>query len=197
MKLSLFGSWKKTASREQSLEAEVRKLYELYKSPFISFAQRNYGIDNETAEDIYQDSFLIMYHNVRSGEYEERFAKHNVSLKTYLFEIGKHRIYNHLSRERKEISMVQNLISEWSVLQYDSKEWNKAQQVVSLLIKEADTDCNKVLFLYYWKHYSMAEIARTMRYKTEQVAKNKKSSCLRRFSFELKKRLEAAGINWR
>lgn len=92
------------------------------------------------------------------------------------------------------MSMLQTLASEWNAQQYPVEEWNEAQNIVSKLLEEADTDCNKVLTLYYREHRKMEDIAQYMNYKTEQVAKNKKSSCLRRLSFELKKRLESAGI---
>lgn len=169
---------------------EIENLYELYKPPFILFAISNYPISKDTAIDIYQESFTAMYQNIRSGKYTER----NVSLKTYLFEIGKHHIFKYISKEQKENDILQMLASEWNVRQFPPEEWNEAQKIVSELLEEADTDCNKVLILYYWERRKMEEIARYMNYKTEQVAKNKKSSCLRRLSFELKRRLESVGI---
>ena len=159
-------------NRSREMGKEIENLYELYKPPFILFAISNYPISKDTAIDIYQESFTAMYQNIRSGKYTER----NVSLKTYLFEI------------------LQMLASEWNVRQFPPEEWNEAQKIVSELLEEADTDCNKVLILYYWERRKMEEIARYMNYKTEQVAKNKKSSCLRRLSFELKRRLESVGI---
>ncbi|WP_195628632.1 RNA polymerase sigma factor [Bacteroides finegoldii] len=177
-------------NRSREMGKEIENLYELYKQPFILFAINNYPISKDTAIDIYQESFTAMYQNIRSGKYTER----NVSLKTYLFEIGKHHIFKYINKEQKENDILQMLASEWNVRQFPPEEWNEAQKIVSELLEEADTDCNKVLILYYWERRKMEEIARYMNYKTEQVAKNKKSSCLRRLSFELKRRLESVGI---
>ncbi|WP_195476333.1 MULTISPECIES: sigma-70 family RNA polymerase sigma factor [Bacteroides] len=177
-------------NRSREMGKEIENLYELYKPPFILFAISNYPISKDTAIDIYQESFTAMYQNIRSGKYTER----NVSLKTYLFEIGKHHIFKYINKEQKENDILQMLASEWNVRQFPPEEWNEAQKIVSELLEEADTDCNKVLILYYWERRKMEEIARYMNYKTEQVAKNKKSSCLRRLSFELKRRLESVGI---
>lgn len=177
-------------NRSREVGKEIENLYELYKQPFILFATKNYPISSDTAADIYQESFTAMYQNIKSGKYTER----NISLKTYLFEIGKHHIFKCLNREQQEIDTLQTLASEWSARQFPVEEWNEAQNIVSKLLEEADADCNKVLILYYWEHRKMEEIAQYMNYKTEQVAKNKKSSCLRRLSFELKRRLEAVGI---
>lgn len=171
---------------------EINRLYELYKTPFVLFALKYYRIGEETAKDIYQESFTALCQNVREGKYKES----KVSLKTYLFEIGKHRICNYLNRNQIEYTDIQSLSSEWMEQHYDTGEWTEAQEIVSQLIHEADGTCNKVLKMYYWERLKMEEIARIMDYKTEQIARNKKSSCLRRMKFELKKRLRAAGIQW-
>ena len=172
---------------------EISRLYELYKSPFISFALKYDPVKEETAEDIYQESFTIMFRNVRDGKYRDRQA----SLKTYLFEIGKHRICTHLAKNKLEFVPIQTLSSEWAEENYNTEEWTEAQNIVNQMIEEADDTCNRILKLFYWERLKMEEIARQLNYKSEQVAKNKKSSCLRRFTFELKKRLELVGIKWK
>ena len=172
---------------------EINSLYNLYKYPFLSFALKYYPIEEETAEDIYQESFMIMYQNVREGKFKDRQA----SLKTYLFEIGKHKICNYLAKNKLEFIPLQTLSSEWAEQNYDTEEWMEAQTIVNQLIDEADDICNRILRLYYWERLKMTDIACQLNYKSEQVAKNKKNSCLRRFTFELKRRLEQAGINWK
>lgn len=172
---------------------EINSLYNLYKYPFLSFALKYYPIEEETAEDIYQESFMIMYQNVREGKFKDRQA----SLKTYLFEIGKHKICNYLAKNKLEFIPLQTLSSEWAEQNYDTEEWVEAQTIVNQLIDEADDICNQILRLYYWERLKMTDIARQLNYKSEQVAKNKKNSCLRRFTLELKRRLEQAGINWK
>lgn len=172
---------------------EISQLYDLYKFSFISFALKYYPIEEETAEDIYQESFMIMYQNIREGKFRDRQA----SLKTYLFEIGKHRICNYLNKNKLEFIPLQTLSSEWVDQNYDMEEWTEAQKIVNMMINEADDICNQILRLYYWERLRMEEIARRLNYKSEQVAKNKKNSCLRRFTFELKRRLEKAEIRWK
>ena len=43
----------------------------------------------------------------------------------------------------------------------------------------------------------MSDIAELMGYQSADVSKNKKNSCGRRFSFELKRRLESRGIYYK
>lgn len=93
-------------SGKSGREREVDRLYELYKAPFVSFLRKQYGIDEETALDLYQDSFSTLCQNVQNGNYTEG----HTSLKTYLFEIGKRKACNWLRRNRMEKE--QSLFSE-------------------------------------------------------------------------------------
>ena len=172
-------------------QQEVTRLYELYKPPFVSFLRKYYGIDNETAYDLYQESFTDMCQNVRNGKYTEGQS----SLKTYLFEIGKRKACNWMRGNRMEPEEKQNLFSEWIAANETSREWTEAQEVAAQLVQETEETCRRVLALFYWERLPMAEIALRMNYKDADVAKNKKSSCLRRLTFELQKRLETNDIH--
>lgn len=173
---------------------QINQLYDLYKDAFIPFALKNYPVDKDTACDIYQESFLAMCENIRDGQYEES----NVSLKTYLFQIGRHKIYHHLRDSLKEDEVRDyTLFSDWIEDIYAAEEWAEAQEIAYKLIHEAADRCGKILTLYYWEKKKMKEIAREMNFKNEQVAKNKKNTCMKKFTSELKKRLKAADIHWR
>lgn len=175
-------------------EKEIARLYELYKTPFIRFLLKNYTLDELTAEDIYQESFNALCQNIREGRYQEK----NASLRTYLFKIGKNKACDRLRKNRlQEPEDMQNLLSEWIEENDDEKEWHQAQDIARLLVQEADDGCREVLTLYYWDRLRMSEIALRMNYQSEQVAKNKKSSCLRRLTYELIRRLEATDIFWK
>lgn len=175
-------------------EKEIARLYGLYKTPFIQFLLKYYTLDEQTAEDVYQESFTALCQNIREG----RFKEENASLKTYLFKIGKNKACDLLRKNRMlEPEDMQNLLSEWIEESNSEQEWHQAQDIARLLVQEADEGCREVLILYYWYRLKMTEIASRMKYQSEQVAKNKKSSCLRRLTYELRKRLEATDIFWK
>lgn len=175
-------------------EKEIERLYEAYKRPFISFILSNFGLDREEACDLYQESFADMCSNVRSGQYTEGAA----TLKTYLFEIGKRKACNHLRAANRMPTDEQVLLSEWlSAQESAAPDWVQAQQIATRLVQETEDICRRVLTYFYWERLPMTEIAARMNYKDADVAKNKKSSCLRRFSHELQRRLEAADIHWK
>lgn len=61
----------------------------------------------------------------------------------------------------------------------DSAEWEVKQNIARQVVKEMGDPCKTVLNLYYWQRKSMREIAILMNYQNEQVAKNRKSKCMK------------------
>lgn len=182
------------SGKQSEQDKKIKQFYELYKESFLLFATKNYGIDEETIHDIYQESFWEMCQNIQNGKYKESKA----SLKTYLFAIGKNKTCKYLrEKNRQEESTDNRLFFEWMEEQYEQTEWNRIQDIAYQLVHEAKDDCTKVLSLFYWKKKKLKEIARDMNYKSEQVAKNKRLSCIRRLTHELKLRLREADIEWR
>ena len=166
-------------------EEGVEQLYAHYRPLFIGYIRKRYQLEEEVASDIYHDSFLLMMDNIRTGKYQQQDA----SLLTYLLGIGKHLV---LKRFQKEDKLP--LVAEWVSELLPDTEWKYAQEEAYRLVSEDDSVCNRILRFFYWDRLSMAEIAERLEYQSAEVAKSKKNSCLRRFSFELKRRLEGKDI---
>lgn len=166
-------------------EEGVEQLYAHYRPLFIGYIRKRYQLEEEVASDIYHDSFLLMMDNIRTGKYQQQDA----SLLTYLLGIGKHLV---LKRFQKEDKLP--LVAEWLSELLPDTDWKYAQEEAYRLVSEDDSVCNRILRFFYWDRLSMAEIAERLEYQSAEVAKSKKNSCLRRFSFELKRRLEGKDI---
>lgn len=166
-------------------EEGVEQLYAHYRPLFIGYIRKRYQLEEEVASDIYHDSFLLMMDNIRTGKYQQQDA----SLLTYLLGIGKHLV---LKRFQKEDKLP--LVAEWVSELLPDTDWKYAQEEAYRLVSEDDSVCNRILRFFYWDRLSMAEIAERLEYQSADVAKSKKNSCLRRFSFELKRRLEGKDI---
>lgn len=166
----------------------LNELYSLYRPRFIGYIQKRYQLSDETAADIYHDSFMLMINNIQTGKYQ----KQDASLFTYLLGIAKNLIL-----KRFRIECKQPDIAEWIREQLPDTDWNKAQDEANRLLKENNTVCHQILHLFYWERMSLSEIARKLGYQSAEVAKSKKSSCMRRFSFELKRRLEQLDIHFK
>ncbi len=75
------------------------KIYEAYRDSFLGYA-RKYELSEEDVLEIYQDSVVKLYENVMS----RKLNKLTSSLKTYLFSIGKFKIYEQLRYRKKRVS---------------------------------------------------------------------------------------------
>lgn len=171
----------------------VSKMYNEYKGEFISFARKHFDVPPEEAEEIYDESFAKLCQNLQENKYKES----GCSLRTYLFGIGKNYIKKYWNKEEKYNKIKRIPPEEWLHKYSKDSEWEEAQVVARKLVYESAADCNKVIQWYYLERKKMREIAQLMDYATEQVAKNKKRSCLQKMTIELKSRLKKIGINWR
>lgn len=169
-------------------EEGIERLYVLYRARFMGYVQKRYQLEEETISDIYHDSFLLMIDNIRTGKYQQQ----NASLFTYLLGIGKNLVLKKLHKKTERV-----LVVEWLSELLPDSDWKSALEEASRLVNEGASVCNQILQLFYWERLSMDEIAERMGYQSADVAKSKKNSCMRRFSFELKRRLERMGIYYK
>ena len=169
-------------------EKSMEQLYTLYRGQFIGYIQKRYQLEEEMASDIYHDSFLLMMDNIRTGKYR----KQDASLLTYLLGIGKNLVLKKLQKKNER-----PLVAGWISELLPDTDWKSALEEAGRLIGEGETGCNQILQLFYWEKLSMSDIAERLGYQSAEVAKSKKNSCMRRFSFELKRRLESRGIYYK
>src|SRR5690554_3551915 len=74
----------------------LEDIYIQYKKEFFLYASR-FSITEEDIVDIYQDSVVVLYENIKSG----KLTTFTSSVKTYLFAIGKYKIYDRLKLKLK------------------------------------------------------------------------------------------------
>ena len=155
-------------------EKTIRTVYNDYKKRFILFAKR-YNISEQDTIDIYQDAFIALIENVKSGKVDEIKS----SLSTYLFGIGKFMIFQkfkkneqiHIADDLESIEVEDDLYSEDDI---DSQ--------VRLLQKGLDKlgeQCKKVLLLFYYEEKKLDEIQEQLGYTSKDVLKSQKSRCLK------------------
>lgn len=191
--MRLLLNWKKRnicqpVSENIFSEKSMEQLYTLYRGRFIGYLQKRYQLEEEMVSDIYHDSFLLMMDNIRTGKYR----KQDASLLTYLLGIGKNLVLKKLQKKNER-----PLVAGWISELLPDTDWKSALEEAGRLVSECDTVCNQILQLFYWEKLSMSDIAERLGYQSAEVAKSKKNSCMRRFSFELKRRLESKGIYYK
>lgn len=163
----------------------IARLYDLYRSEFIGFARRSFSLGETEAVEIYQESFIALYENIRRG----RLTRLSASLKTYLFRIARNKILN---ARRGAAAKSQELPG--GVPDIDTDDWAERQEIVFSTVQQMQEPCTTVLTLYYWERRSMDEIARALNYAGAQVAKNRKLACMRKLKAILTAKFTAEGF---
>lgn len=159
---------------DQEVNKAFKILFQEYYQSIKHFILSNNGTVND-AEDIFQDGLIVFYKKVRSGKLEL-----TCSLKTYLYSICKYLWFNKI-RKKKEFDLDGDedfVLIEESQLETLIK--TETGELVADLFGELGEECKSVLVLYYYEQLKMREIAQRMQLASEQVAKNKKSKCMKK-----------------
>ena len=157
-------------------QAPIEEIYLEYKKDFLLYAA-GFSIEEEEVLDIFQDSIIVLYENIVSG----KLTTFTCSVKTYLFAIGKYKIYSLL---RKKSKIATKEFSEYEFL------WKEEDSVVNLqqeniqkmqwAIQKLGNRCKTILKLFYYQNYTIGEIKHQLDYASKEVVKSQKSRCLKR-----------------
>jgi RNA polymerase sigma factor (sigma-70 family) len=157
-------------------EQALTKIYKAYRDEFIRWSGRHYQCPEEVAKDIYQVSIVIFYENIVSGKLTELKS----SIKTYLFAIGKNKILEqHVEMKRQE-KMQENFIYEPLEEYVNPEEKEEVFRAMEKALSGLGEPCKTLLELYYYKNFSIEQIAKVMGYKGNDSAKTQKYKCLMR-----------------
>lgn len=162
--------------RDLALKQMYTRLFPIIKS----YIQKNNGSE-EDAADIFQDAMIVFYEKVRLDQFQL-----NSSIRTYLYSVCKHLWLNKLRAQKKVIS----LSNEGESLTIDPIETaifgsDERNNYLMSLMESIGKNCKRILVLYYYDRLKMKEIAEVMNFANDQVAKNKKSSCLKKLKLKI------------
>lgn len=153
----------------------LKQLYAQNYPLIATYIAKNNG-DPEDASDIFQDAIIVFYEKVRLGQLEL-----TCSIQTYLYSVCRNLWLNRLRVQKRFTSMNEDMetipVSEESLSVLTSNERSEA---IIQLLEKLGSDCKKVLTFYYFERLKMREIAKRMSFANEQVAKNKKSTCMKK-----------------
>jgi len=182
---------KQSDSSQADLEKRVDKMYLLYKKAFIYYYWKDNDIDKETLEEIYNDSFYILWKAIRNGKIKKTGDS---SLKSFLFKTGWYKLLKHLEQENKkpDITTVEKYPPFMDT--DDSDEWMEKQNIVREVVNQMDELCKNILSLHYWQDKKMDEIAKIRNYKNGDVVKSKNYKCKSLLEKRLKEIFRIKGL---
>lgn len=157
---------------------KLKAIYNRYRAEFLNFG-RLYNLDQDALADVYQDSFLAFRKKAVQGKLD--FI--DSSMKTYLFGIGKFKIFDAISAKKREVSYEKQLHvvgDEIQEIEIDTEpQLSEKQLLLRKYLKELGEKCWQVLTMFYYRGLNIKEIAEQAGYANENVVKAQKSRCLK------------------
>jgi RNA polymerase sigma factor (sigma-70 family) len=157
---------------------KIKDIYNAHRAPFLHFG-RKYNLTQEALIDIYQDAFVALRKNALQGKLDSVKS----SLKTYLFGIGKHLIYNELKRQKKLVPLTDESPEKTEGIEVISlsatPELTEEQRLLQLNFKKLGQKCRHMLTLFYYRGLTIEEITKKEGYAGENVVRSQKSRCLK------------------
>ncbi|MEM9917930.1 MAG: sigma-70 family RNA polymerase sigma factor [Bacteroidota bacterium] len=160
---------------QRTNDRALRQLYADCYPVIESFISRNNGSTEDVA-DVFQDAIVIFYRKVRVDGLEL-----NCTIRTYLFSVCK-KLWLYRLRDRKK-SLIVDQEMDVIPIEDDSLEIitrNEDKALVASVLKQLGEGCQQILTYYYFERLRMKEIAPRMGLQNEQVARNKKSACMKK-----------------
>ncbi len=159
-------------------EKILKELYRNYRKEFLSWAYKSFGADVDAASDCFQDAMIILYSNVQDGKLTELQS----NMKTYLFSIGKNVLLRKFKKESRVVPMNEQHLFEPALEGIDFPELysgNQLENKIADLVQTLRDPCKSILRYFYFRGFSMEEIAGAMNYKNAQTVKAQKLRCIK------------------
>ncbi len=162
---------------KQGDKSTLEKIYVENREGFLNFAKK-YNVSEYDAIDIYQDAIMVLRENAING----RIDKLQSNISTYLFAIGKYKIYYNFRVQAKTILNNDfNLVEENIDFDVDlyGPELTKEQKLLKKYYDRLGDRCKSILNLFYYQGYNLDEIKTILDYSNKKVLKSQKSRCLK------------------
>jgi RNA polymerase sigma factor (sigma-70 family) len=152
-------------------------LYKKYYNIVLKFIVNNSGTQ-EAAQDIYQETIIVLYENVQKPGFEL-----NCQLQTYIFSIAKRLWLKQLKKSSKTFLFKEDGENELvDVSEEITEHLNKEVELDKLTqsLTELGEPCATLIKDFYVHKLSMDEIAEKFGYTNADNAKNQKYKCIQR-----------------
>ena len=155
----------------------IELLYKVFREDFIQWLQRSQSCSREEARDIFQESVMALYKGIKAG----KIVEIQMTVKSYLFGIGKKIYLTKLRKKKVEttgMDSIPNLSEELFEKKIEEESLNALQKVMLKLLEKMRNPCRAIIYSFYYKGWTMQEIAEDMGYNNARVVKSQKVRCI-------------------
>lgn len=156
----------------------LTELYKNYRKEFLSWSFKNFGASEADALDCFQDAMIVFYRNVIDGKVSVLTS----SEKTYLFSIGKNLLFRKFKKADREVHFEGKENNSIAVEEMELRELYQGtapENRVANILKSMRDPCKSILRFFYFRGFTMDEIASEMKYKNAQTVKAQKVRCIK------------------
>jgi len=155
-------------------ETAIVEIYDSYQVEFLNFFKK-YDINRQSVLDIFQDSIIVIYQKIYVGNLDLKTS----SLKTYLFGVGKNKVYDYFKKKQIQTNDLESLKTESKHIKLDEVP-NIYEKKLADGLKQISESCQHILNLFYYRGLSIKEIVDQTDYKDNNTVKSHKSRCLKK-----------------
>ncbi|MBS1636751.1 MAG: sigma-70 family RNA polymerase sigma factor [Bacteroidetes bacterium] len=162
---------------KQNNDIVLRALYKKFYTPVLKYVVNNSG-SSEAAEDIYQETVIVLYENVQKPGFQL-----NCQLQTFIYSIAKRlwlkqlRNHGHMAKfndaDDEDFVDVSDEMAEHVKKEADIEKMNAS-------LEELGEPCRTLLKDFYVYRLSMDDISEKFGYTNADNAKTQKYKCLQR-----------------
>ncbi|MCH7412444.1 sigma-70 family RNA polymerase sigma factor [Belliella sp. R4-6] len=155
-------------------EAFYKNFYKTYRKDFVNFLIKR-GIPETESVEIFHECIIIL----KRKAYLYELDKVQVSLKTYLFAIGKNKAFDHLKKLQKSIIYLSDNLPE---VETDFTSEENDQELIQHIkdkISVMGKACKKLLISFYLEGLTIKEMVKRGDYENENTVSAQKSRCLK------------------
>lgn len=156
----------------------IEEIYRRHHAPFIQWIKKMGG-NIEDAEDLFQESMMILYEKLRQPDFVLR-----CQLGTYLFAVGRNLWHKRRAEIQRNHSSADILLEGLDgEIEEDLKSFRDKEAQFDRLEQALDqlgSPCNQLLRAFYYADKSMETIAQEAGYTNANNAKTQKYKCLMR-----------------
>lgn len=157
-------------------EEALNKLYVSYFPMVLQFILNNNG-DEDDAKDVYQESIIVLYNKIKSGNFEL-----SSKLKTFVYAVSRRIWLKKLAQQSKQTN---NIADFEDVLAVDEElelheQKNMQFDKMKVALDSLGEPCKTIIEDFYIHNLSMQEICEKFGYTNADNAKTQKYKCLQR-----------------
>jgi RNA polymerase sigma factor (sigma-70 family) len=160
-------------------DVALSALYKKYFNVVLKYVLNNSGTEEE-AQDIYQETVIVLYNNARKPDFTL-----NCAMQTYIYSVAKRLWLKQLNKHSHVFKLSENADEDGTLVdvgsdihEHEEKEKQLFRMNESLV--DLGEPCKTLIEDFYINRLSMEEISEKFGYTNADNAKNQKYKCLQR-----------------